>query len=312
MEGNGTKDKPYLITNCEELQYAMLHGNGAGSVPFYYKVTRDLDCNEDKIYEWNVSTSSNIYYLDIDFDGHYITNINIKKDGWFYGASGAYTRNIHDGAIINVYENGAAGFIRETNLVNMAIDIHTNGFTQAPFQFNARSGFNIDLCNIKYDCTGNELVNNSNKCLFLNNAGLSGYVGIKNSKITINGDFTIKEAKGIFGGNWGEGVTNKSIVSGCLIEGNINSNSEICTGNYCVISSTESIDGCIVNLNIDGINPLPIRMTNNGSTTLDKNVYVKNNNMSFSNEVNVILATPEEVRNPDWLLSHGFFLGKGS
>ena len=310
MQGSGTQASPYLIETCQDLQYAMLHGNGAGGA-YYYKVTRDLDCNEDKLYEWNVSTNSNIYPLDIDFDGHYITNVNIKKDGWFYGASGNYTRNLHDGAIINVYENGAVGFIRETNLVNMAIDVHTNGFTQAPFQFNARNGFGINLCNIKYDCTGNELVNNSNKCLFLNNSGLSGYVGVKNSKITINGNYNIGDPKGIFGGNWGEGVTGKSIVSGCLIEGNIVTSPDMSTGNYCFLSSTESIDSSIVNLDISGISSShPIRMTNNTNDNLEKNVFVQNNGIEFKYESAAIMATSEQVRNPDWLLSQGFFLGK--
>lgn len=316
MEGSGTKDKPYLITNCEELQYAMLHGNGGGSAPYYYKVTRDLDCNEDKVYEWNVSTNSNIYYLDIDFDGHYITNVNIKKDGWFYGASGAYTRNLHDGAIINVYENGATGFIRDATLTNMAIDVHTNGFTQAPFQFNPKNKFGIDLCNIKYDCTGNELVNNNSyNCLFRNTSvSVSDpSIFIKNSKLTINGNYKNLDAYGLFDGPWTGSVSNNPIVSGCLIEGNIVVSDLIVSEHRSIISALYSMDGCVVNLNVSGTtfdDSHKLRLTGNTVTTLDKNVLVKNGDVVFDSEANVILATPEEVRNPDWLLSQGFFLGK--
>ena len=305
MRGDGSKEYPFEITSCEELQYAMLHGN-SGSGSTYYRVMKNLDCNDEKLYEWNVTDggSTSIFNWEIDFNGKYLTNVNIKEGGYFCNVSRyAAHRVMKNGAIVNVYENNAKGFSNGIGYENMAIDVHTDGFDVIPFIFNKSVPAQMfNLCNIIYDCRGSQL----NTLFKQVETALSSTAEtiVKNSKLTINGIFN---GGAVFmGGKSKTSVPYPDIAQGCLFEGKIKLDNALNP----VLTDVYSISSCIVNIDFEGDASIPLRITGRQEETHEKNVYNADKYENWATEGRVIYADESQITNPDWLTSNGFFVGK--
>lgn len=204
MNGTGTQVDPYLITTCQEFVTCLktLHG--------YAKLTKNLDCNEDGLYEWNFGNQQvRNGDLEIDFNNHYLANVFIPEDQVFcngYYNGGKFT--FKNGAIVNVYEQGAKFFTNDVVYFNFALSINANTFTDCVIQAWG-SGVVFDYCNVRIENTN---VNNTEYWFSCEN----NVFFATNSKINVNGK--INEALCV--GRYNSSDYARAFKN-CLIEGKL-------------------------------------------------------------------------------------------
>lgn len=202
MNGSGTQADPYLITTCQEFVTCLktLHG--------YARLTKNLDCNEDGLYEWNYGNGqARNGSLTIDFNGHYLANVFIPDDQVFaYMYERAVFKN---GAIVNVYEQSAKFFTFNVSYFNFALSINANTFTEPIIQtwFGETT---LDYCNVRIT---NVNVNNVSSWF----SGANNAYFATNSKINVNG----KIREGLYSGRYNSSDFARAFKN-CLIEGKLN------------------------------------------------------------------------------------------
>lgn len=262
MNGSGTQADPYLITTCQEFFTFITTLSG------YAELTKNLDCNEDGFLEWNMTGQPSVNaHKEIDFKGHYLANVFIPEDGYFY--YGYYNRKIltcKNGAIINVYEQGAKGFTRDAKFFNFALDIRANTFTQ-PIIFGWGSGTIFDYCNVRIK---NINANNVSHWFEVEN----NHYFATNSKFTLNGSL----GNGSTGDCLLESSANASgggcAFKNCLIEGKLTdggtdaickkgSSTDICVGTIWKVDLKECNCSCIWGGNSNTVNIIDSELIGN-------------------------------------------------
>lgn len=205
MNGSGTQADPYLITTCQELLSFLKTMSG------YAKLTKNLDCNDDGLLEWDSGSNIRNGNKEVDFNGHYLANVFIPEDGNFYhGYYNGGKAHFKNGAIINVYEQAANMFTSDATFFNFALDIKANTFHSNEGIIRGwGSGTIFDYCNVRIT---NVNVNNQEYWFACEN---NQYFAT-NSKINING----KIIEGLCCGTYNSSDYARAFKN-CLIEGKL-------------------------------------------------------------------------------------------
>ena len=146
ITGTGTVDDPYLVHSYEELK-TQISGVPISASDVNVKLGNDIDCNDyGDIWEWETITLSN-YAWNIDLDGHTIKNIMIKSGNSLF--SGANKNNIiHNGKILNVFNNKATNLFVKIGIKNLAMSANGTGLTNTAFSF--PDGMTMENCSLYF------------------------------------------------------------------------------------------------------------------------------------------------------------------
>lgn len=291
MKGSGTKESPYQITTCQELQEIMAI-NGA-----YGIVMNDLDCNKDGITEWNMYITENAFFSEIDFQNHILNNVYIKSDGCFCGCSYNKVGTIKNACILNVYENGGRGFSYNVGFYHCAISIYGNSFKNYMIYANNESIY-MELCNIYIENT------NLNKSVWFSTWGKESDCYFKNSKLTLKGNIGNSEGKSLLFSRYGYNNSNFLVMKDCLIEGKLTglnyASSNILDG---ASGDKSATTGCIYNIDLSENMCGGIGNDNSGTVNIvSKDLLPANTSLSDKYK----LVSGEDILNPDVLTSLGF------
>lgn len=133
ITGTGTQADPFLVHSYEELK-SQITGTPISTSQTYVKLGNDINFNDyGYTWEWETITLSG-YNWDIDLGGHTIKNIMIKSNNSLF--SGALETNIiHNGNILNVFNNAGKSIIYGNGLAlkNVSMSVNGTGLTDCAF-----------------------------------------------------------------------------------------------------------------------------------------------------------------------------------
>ena len=135
ITGQGTQKDPWIVHNYEEIKSAYLKTNGNSKL--YIKLENDIDCNDyGDVWEWETISPYTIScdYI-FDLNGHTIKNIMIKSgNALFEGKTNSSI--IHNGKILNIFNNDGKSVISGDGsiLKNISISVNGNGLTSYAFE----------------------------------------------------------------------------------------------------------------------------------------------------------------------------------
>ena len=134
ITGTGTQADPWIVHNYDEIKDVFQ--NKVSSDYLYAKLANDIDCNDyGDTWEWETIKVRASWNFEFDLDGHTIKNIMIKSgNSLFYGASDLNV--IHNGKILNVFNNAGASVINGNGLTLKDISISVNGNGLTSYGFN--------------------------------------------------------------------------------------------------------------------------------------------------------------------------------
>lgn len=134
ITGTGTQADPWIVHNYEEIKSAYLKTNGGSKL--YIKLENDIDCNDyGDTWEWETIspyTSSCDYTFDLN--GRTIKNIMIKSGNTLFNCN-SKRDVIHNGKILNVFNNDGESVINGNGLTlkDISISVNGNGLTSYGF-----------------------------------------------------------------------------------------------------------------------------------------------------------------------------------
>ena len=135
ITGQGTQKDPWIVHNYEEIKSAYLKTNGNSKL--YIKLENDIDCNDyGDVWEWETISPYTIScdYI-FDLNGHTIKNIMIKSgNALFEGKTNSSI--IHNGKILNVFNNDGESVIAGNGLTLKDISMSINGTGLTNYAFN--------------------------------------------------------------------------------------------------------------------------------------------------------------------------------
>lgn len=134
ITGQGTQEDPWIVHNYEEIKSAYLKTNGVSKL--YIKLENDIDCNDyGDTWEWETIspyTSSCDYTFDLN--GRTIKNIMIKSGNTLFNCN-SKRDVIHNGKILNVFNNDGKGAIsgNGSTLKDISMSVNGTGLTSYAF-----------------------------------------------------------------------------------------------------------------------------------------------------------------------------------
>lgn len=132
ITGQGTQEDPWIVHNYEKIKSAYLKTNGGSKL--YIKLENDIDCNDyGDTWEWETIspyTSSCDYTFDLN--GRTIKNIMIKSGNILFNCN-SKRDVIHNGKILNVFNNNGEKIISGGLLKDISISINGTGLTSYAF-----------------------------------------------------------------------------------------------------------------------------------------------------------------------------------
>lgn len=134
ITGTGTQADPWIVHNYDEIKDVFQ--NKVSSDYLYAKLANDIDCNDyGDTWEWGTIKVRASWNFEFDLDGHTIKNIMIKSgNSLFYGASDLNV--IHNGKILNVFNNAGESVIAGNGLTLKDISMSVNGNGLTSYGFN--------------------------------------------------------------------------------------------------------------------------------------------------------------------------------
>lgn len=134
ITGTGTKADPLLVHSYDEIK-TQITGTPLSSTDIYVKLANDINCNDyGDVWGWEtIALSKNNW--DIDLDGHTIKNIMIKSGNALFSGQNK-NQIIHNGKILNVFNNGGASVINGNGLMlkDISMSVNGSGLTSYGFQ----------------------------------------------------------------------------------------------------------------------------------------------------------------------------------
>ena len=267
MTGTGTQSDPYIPSDWAELVTA------AGEGEKYVKLPDGALWDLNDVYPEGAPTVE-MYCNEIDGNGAEIRNVRCLGAVFAPGSYCLHNITIKNLKVINCYLTNATFFSGRTNsYIRLSLEdceAAAELYGNSPF-------FDIDGCSISAD-------QSSFRCHFAGNSRLntadSGTLTLSNSRI----DFTGESSAG--------GIIYYPVLNSSLITGEISGNSS-----YAVFA--DSSDASYIDCTFDGfssvsyggIKPVVINTDKTGSATVSS---------SF------IQASSLQIRDIDWLHSHGF------
>lgn len=132
ITGTGIVDDPYLVHSYDEIKIAYGRTSSSGTV--YIKLENDIDCNDyGNTWEWKTITpytSSRDYTFDLN--DRTIKNIMIKSGNALFNCN-SNRDIIHNGKILNVFNNNGEKIIGDCLLKDISISINGTGLTSYAF-----------------------------------------------------------------------------------------------------------------------------------------------------------------------------------
>lgn len=199
ITGTGTQADPYLVHSYEEIKSA--YGTAA-SYTIYIRLENDINCNDyGDTWEWETITSSYNYPFIFDLNGHTVKNITIKSgNALFEGKTNSSI--IHNGKILNVFNNEGASVINGDGLILKDVSMSVDGTGLTDCAFNQIS---MDNCAVYFKS------NKLNNEVFLRANITSPF---KNTDFYL--DISNVNSKKIFGGS-----NNYLTIDNCRISGKL-------------------------------------------------------------------------------------------
>ena len=135
ITGQGTQKDPWIVHNYEEIKSAYLKTNGNSKL--YIKLENDIDCNDyGDVWEWETISPYTIScdYI-FDLNGHTIKNIMIKSGNALFKCNSKRDL-IHNGKILNIFNNDGKSVISGDGsiLKNISISVNGNRLTSYAFE----------------------------------------------------------------------------------------------------------------------------------------------------------------------------------
>lgn len=135
ITGQGTQEDPWIVHDYEEVKSAYKKTNGNSKL--YIKLENDIDCNDyGDTWEWETIspyTSSCDYTFDLN--GRTIKNIMIKSGNTLFNCN-SKRDVIHNGKILNVFNNDGKSAISGNGSTLKDISISVNGTGLTSYGFN--------------------------------------------------------------------------------------------------------------------------------------------------------------------------------
>ena len=132
ITGAGTQADPYLVHSYEEIKST--YGTAANDT-VYIRLENDINCNDyGDTWEWETITS-NYNYNIFNLNGHTIKNIMIKSGNALF-ESKTNSSIIHNGKILNVFNNSGLSVINGKGLTLKDISMSVNGTGLTSYGFN--------------------------------------------------------------------------------------------------------------------------------------------------------------------------------
>lgn len=132
ITGTGTQADPFLVHSYDEIKSA--YRTGANDT-IYIRLENDINCNDyGDTWEWETITSEYSYPFIFDLNGHTIKNIMIKSgNALFEGKTSSSI--IHNGKILNVFNNAGESVIAGNGLTlkDISMSVNGNGLTSYGF-----------------------------------------------------------------------------------------------------------------------------------------------------------------------------------
>ena len=132
ITGTGTQVDPFLVHDYDEIKSA--YGTAANDT-VYIRLENDINCNDyGDTWEWETITR-NYNHNIFNLNGHTIKNIMIKSgNALFEGKTSSSI--IHNGKILNVFNNSGASVIDGNGLTLKDISMSVNGTGLTSYGFN--------------------------------------------------------------------------------------------------------------------------------------------------------------------------------
>lgn len=199
ITGTGTQADPFLVHSYDEIKSA--YGTGANDT-IYIRLENDINCNDyGDTWEWETITSEYSYPFIFDLNGYTIKNIMIKSgNALFEGKTSSSI--IHNGKILNVFNNAGESVIAGNGLTLKDISMSVNGTGLTSYAFNQIS---MNNCAVYFKS------NKLNQEVFLRANITSPF---KNTDFYL--DISNVNSKKIFGGS-----SNYLTIDNCRISGKL-------------------------------------------------------------------------------------------
>ena len=132
ITGTGTQVDPFLVHDYDEIKSA--YGTAANDT-VYIRLENDINCNDyGDTWEWETITS-NYNYNIFNLNGHTIKNIMIKSGNALF-ESKTNSSIIHNGKILNVFNNSGLSVINGKGVTLKDISMSVNGTGLTSYGFN--------------------------------------------------------------------------------------------------------------------------------------------------------------------------------
>ena len=199
ITGTGTQADPWIVHNYDEIKSTYAYGVNDTA---YIRLENDINCNDyGDTWEWETITSSYNYPFIFDLNGHTIKNIMIKSgNALFEGKTNSSI--IHNGKILNIFNNDGKSVISGNGLMLKDISMSVNGTGLTDCAFNQIS---MDNCAVYFKS------NKLNNEVFLRANITSPF---KNTDFYL--DISNVNSKKIFGGS-----SNYLTIDNCRISGKL-------------------------------------------------------------------------------------------
>ena len=280
ITGTGTQTDPFLVHSYDEIKEALTSKVSSGYE--YVRLENDINCNDYGLeFEWSTISLKSVNNINFDLNGHTIKNMLIKSGNALF--SGMYNNQIiHNGRILNVFNDGGNGIIigNGMQIQNVSMSINGTGLTGSAFQKTC-----FKNCSVYF------------KSKKLNNSFL--YTNITSSIITAkNCDFyfDIDNVNGIKLFN----ISNGRDIDGCRFRGKAGGT----TATW--LLSSQPINNCVVEIDTSNLTST-FKMISDTSVNTIVNTEVSSNIPASDGTIG---CTTAQMRDADYLNSIGFTVVK--
>lgn len=136
ITGTGTEQDPFIVHSYDEIVEAINSHLGSGTTPYYSRLANDMNCNDyGEDWEWETielgsNTSGRAHCDVLDLNGHTIKNAYIANNNYLFKGNGAYSGEVKNGKILNIFGNSPNGVFSTVNVANVSMSMelgHLNG-----------------------------------------------------------------------------------------------------------------------------------------------------------------------------------------
>lgn len=279
VTGTGTQADPFLVHSYDETKEALTTKVSSGYE--YVRLENDINCNDyGTEFEWSTISLKSVSNINFDLNGHTIKNILIKNsNALFYGMYN--NQIIHNGRILNVFNDSGYGVITGNGLQfqNISMSINGTGLTGYAFQrtcfkncsvyFKSKKLNNIFL----YTNVSSNIISAKNCDFYFDIDNVNGKVLFQ---ISSTKDIDSCRFRGKIGGTAASSLLSSTLINNCVVE--------IDTSNLTNLTSTyKMINGTSVNTIVN--------------TEVSSNLQVSDGTIG---------CTTAQMRDADYLISMGF------